>query len=244
MPKYKIQIGTSGWYYPHWQSRFYPDNLPKTKWLTWYATHFSCVELNNSFYRLPRKETIRQWVEQTPADFVFAVKANRLITHMKKLRNCKDTLDRFVDTIACFENKLGPVLFQLPPHWHINADRLEIFLEMLPRNLGYAFEFRDATWYDEKIYRLLLKYRIAFCLFDLAHFRSPEALTSDIIYIRLHGPDDAYCGSYSIESLKEWAQKIINWNAENRLVYLFFDNDQNGYAAENTRMIRHLCSEL
>jgi len=244
MPKDKILIGTSGWHYPHWQSRFYPEDLPKTKWLTWYSTHFSCVELNNSFYRLPSKKTIRQWVEQTPDDFVFAVKASRLITHMKKLRNCKDALDKFINAIVYFENKLGPVLFQLPPHWHINAERLEGFLEMLPRNLSYTFEFRDATWHDEKIYRLLSKYRIAFCLFELAHFRSPEALTSNIVYIRLHGPDDAYCGSYPIESLKQWAQKIINWNEENRLVYLFFDNDQAGYAAENARMIRPLCSEL
>ena len=240
----KIQIGTSGWHYFHWQGGFYPDDLPKTKWLTWYATHFSCVELNNSFYSLPRKETIRQWVEQTPEDFIFAVKANRLITHLKKLRNCKDALERFMDTIACFENKLGPVLFQLPPNWHVNAERLEDFLEILPRGLGYAFEFRDTTWHGEKIYDLLSKYQIAFCLFNLAGYRSPETLTSNIVYIRLHGPANAYCGSYSIESLKEWAQKICNWNAENRFVYLFFDNDQAGYAAENARMIRHLCSEL
>ena len=148
MPENMVLIGTSGWHYPHWSECFYPAKLPKSKWLAWYASYFSCFELNNSFYKLPNIKTIRQWLDQTPDNFVFALKASRLMTHLKKLKNCQEVLDNFLDSIRHFENKLGPILFQLPPHWHINTERLEAFLELLPPELNYVFGFRDPSWHN------------------------------------------------------------------------------------------------
>jgi uncharacterized protein YecE (DUF72 family) len=240
--QHNLYIGASGWHYGHWRGRFYPEELPPREWLSFYAREFSCVELNNSFYKLPKPAVIQTWVEQTPSSFRFAVKASRFITHMKKLRNCGEALQTFLDIVHGLGNKLGPILFQLPSHWHVNPGRLQEFLQSLPRKQRFAFEFRDLSWHVPEIYECLNRYDAAFCQFDLGGFQSPCEITADFVYIRLHGPAAAYSGSYSAHSLRIWADRLCLWRSQGKDVYLFFDNDQAGYAAHNAKTLQHFCT--
>ncbi len=233
-------IGTSGWHYRHWRRCYYPPGLPADKWLTWYAKDFDCVEINNSFYKLPPAETIGRWCTDTPAGFLFAVKASRLITHLKKLKDCEEPLAVFLERISHFGPKLGPVLFQLPPYWHVNLARLETFLDLLPAHCCYSFEFRDPSWHCSEVYELLRSRNIGLCLFDLAGMQPPEVITARLIYVRLHGPGAAYCGSYSDATLTGWAAKIHRWTSTGRHVYVFFDNDQAGHAINNAKRLIEL----
>ncbi len=236
----RVHIGTSGWHYHHWRKRYYPPELPADQWLTWYARDFDCVEVNNSFYQLPSTRTIERWCADTPQGFGFAVKASRLITHLKKLKQCEEPLAIFLERISHFGPKLGPILFQLPPHWHLNVQRLEEFLPLLPNDYRYTFEFRDPSWHCPEVYQLLKANQMAFCLFELAGLQSPEAVTSDFVYVRLHGPGAAYCGCYPPQVLGAWGAKIRRWQAQGQDVYCFFDNDQFAYAVINARQLTQL----
>lgn len=233
-----IQVGTSGWHYEHWRGRYYPQPLTTNRWLAWYARDFTCVEVNNSFYRLPTPATVAQWCRQTPKGFKFAVKASRLLTHMKKLKDCRQPLEAFLQGVAGFKAKLGPILFQLPPRWHLNLTRFVDFIEQLPGDKQYAFEFRDPSWHCQAVYEVLQSHRLAFCMFDLAGWQSDEVITSQLIYLRLHGPGAAYCGNYSMPVLENWAAKVVSWFQAGHEVYVFFDNDQNAYAVHNARALQ------
>jgi uncharacterized protein YecE (DUF72 family) len=226
-------IGTSGWHYKHWQGPFYPQGLPSSGYLQEYAKYFRTVEINNSFYRLPEAETFRNWRNGTPEGFVFAVKASRYITHMKKLKDPGKALEEFFSRAGFLEEKLGPVLFQLPPGWPIDLSRLETFLRLLPPGRRYAFEFRNETWSAKAVYDLLTSANAAFCIFELNGKTAPKKVTADFVYIRLHGPDGAYAGSYDDHALSGWSSDFDRWLAEGRDVYCYFDNDQLGYAAWN-----------
>jgi uncharacterized protein YecE (DUF72 family) len=235
-----IHIGTSGWHYAHWQGPFYPQNLPKKKFLAHYAEHFQTVEINNSFYRLPAEKTLVEWREIVPQDFIFGVKASRFITHMKKLKDPKEPLETFLGRINALRDKLGPILFQLPPRWNFNFKRLQSFLEALPRGYRYAFEFRDSSWFNERTYKALKDYGVSFCIYDLAGEISPKEITSDMVYVRLHGPGDAYQGCYGTEQLACWAGAFYAWRQEGREIYCYFDNDEAGYAAENALRLKKM----
>lgn len=232
-------VGTSGWHYSHWQGVFYPEGLPKSHWLEHYAGHFGSVEINGSFYRLPGEAAVRAWRDATPDDFRFAAKASRFITHMKKLREVHDAVDTFLDRIALLGDKLGPVLFQLPPRWRVDLKRLGEFLAILPKGREWAFEFRDPSWHCEDVYRLLRAHNAAFCVFDLAGFASPKLATADFAYLRLHGPGAAYCGRYGESGLRPWAEWLIKQSDVDRS-YVYFDNDQAGYAVEDALLFRRL----
>ena len=242
--KGKIHIGTSGWHYPHWKKLFYPDDIGKDEWLRYYAGKLSCVEINNTFYKLPAAETLRSWSSHTPADFVFAVKAWRVITHRKKLKNCKDTVDTLLELSATLKDKLGPVLFQLPPHWYCNAQRLREFLGLLPEDYRYTFELRDPDWHNDEIYALLIEHNVAFCIFELGDVRSPQVCTADFVYIRLHGPQGPYAGSYSARALRRWAEKLSGWQAQGKDVFIFFDNDEAAYAVKNALLLDKLLKDI
>ncbi|MBV8842408.1 MAG: DUF72 domain-containing protein [Bryobacterales bacterium] len=233
-----IHIGTSGWHYGHWKGPFYPPDLPLSKRFEYYTQHFDIVELNNTFYRLPTEDAVTQWKESSPAQFRFAVKGSRFLTHMKKLKDPAMGLERFFSRIDLLGRKLGPVLFQLPPHWAIDEDRLREFLQALPRAHRYAFEFRDPTWNTVAIYKLLEKFSVAYCIFDLAGFQSPLQVTADFIYIRLHGPRGKYQGSYSDNALNAWLRRLHEWKSE--AAYVFFDNDQQGFAVKNALRLKEL----
>lgn len=236
----KIHIGTSGWSYKHWRGNFYPADLKVKEHWAYYRDHFKTVELNNPFYHLPPKQTFVKWKNEADEDFLYAVKASRYITHMKKLKEPADSIANFMDNVDGLEDKLAVILFRLPPGWEINVERLAEFLEKLPHGYRYTFEFRNSTWYDERIYVLLKKYNCAFCIYELAGHISPMAVTADFVYIRLHGPGDKYQGSYNDETLKEWAAKCREWSGEGKTVFVYFDNDQEGYAAFNALRLREL----
>jgi len=233
-------IGTSGWHYPHWQGLFYPPDLAPAAWLDYYARHFATVEINSSFYRLPSHAATRAWKNATPTGFTFAIKASRYITHMKKLRAPRTSLRAFLTVTRALGNKCGPLLFQLPPRWRCNPERLATFLRALPRNRECVFELRDPSWHNPEVYALLRRYNAAFCIYELAGFESPRVLTADFAYIRLHGPAAyAYGGSYSESTLEVWAERIRGWKKLRR-VYAYFDNDEAGYAVRNALALRTL----
>ena len=228
-----VHIGTSGWHYRHWIGPFYPPGTRPEGFLDHYARHFGTVEINNTFYRLPSRHAVTQWRDGSPPGFVFAAKGSRFITHMKKLKDPKTSIQRYFELIGLLGDKLGPIVFQLPPRWHLNLDRLAAFLEALPKAWRYAFEFRDESWLTPGTYRLLAAHNAALCLYDLAGRQAPLEVTADLTYLRLHGPGGAYQGSYSDEALRHWAARIRRWRASGISVYCYFDNDQHGYAPAN-----------
>lgn len=240
MSEAKIIIGTSGWSYKHWKGAFYPATIRDNQEFEFYQKYFNTVEINNSFYHLPLEKTFTNWRKETAEDFTFAVKASRYITHMKKLKNDDAGLETFLKRAAKLKEKLGPVLFQLPPSWKLNFERLENFVKALPDKHRYTFEFRNHSWYDESVIELLTRHNIAFCIYELEHHLSPLHVTADFVYIRLHGPGDKYQGYYSKAELKKWARRCQNWQKEGRDVYVFFDNDQSGYAAFNALTLKEL----
>jgi uncharacterized protein YecE (DUF72 family) len=235
-----IYIGTSGWSYPHWEGPFYPEKLRGDALLRYYAQRFSTVEINSTFYRLPDKATIRRWRAAVPASFVFSVKASRFITHMKKLKGPTRGLTSFLDRLSGLGPTLGPVLFQLPPRWGFDARRLASFLAALDSELRVAFEFRDPSWFRIETYELLTRHRAAFCMYDLARQLSPKAMTTDFVYVRLHGPKDAYRGQYDNDTLCGWADAFSTWSRRGKTIYCYFDNDEHGYAAQDAQRLQQM----
>jgi uncharacterized protein YecE (DUF72 family) len=232
--KGRAYIGTSGWHYDHWEGPFYPEGTAAGRRLAYYSQRLDTVELNNSFYQLPKRETLEQWRETTPEGFAFAVKASRYITHMKKLKDPDEPLANFLEPVSVLGDKLGPVLFQLPPNWRVNHRRLEDFLRALPEGGRYVMEFRDESWFDGRVLELLRAHNVAFCIYDIAGRGSPKEVTADFAYVRLHGPaEEAYQGSYSPRQLSGWAGALSAWLRRGRDAYCYFDNDQAGYAAQN-----------
>ncbi|MFW5970155.1 MAG: DUF72 domain-containing protein [Halofilum sp. (in: g-proteobacteria)] len=240
----ELCIGTSGWAYPHWSGPFYPEDLQEEERLAYYARHFRSVEINNSFYQLPAAATLARWRDTVPGDFTFAIKASRYVTHMKKLKNPGETMPGFLERVGKLGDRLGPILFQLPPRWHSNPERLRYFLSMLPGNLRYTFEFRDPSWFEDAVLGQLRGFGAAFCIYDLAGARTPLHLTADFVYVRLHGPGSAYQGCYDEDTLRGWATTFRGWLREGRDVYCYFDNDEAGYAAINAMRLLELADPV
>jgi uncharacterized protein YecE (DUF72 family) len=236
----RIRIGTSGWNYAHWRGSFYPKGSRPSDLLAAYAERFDSVEINRTFYSLPDKDAVAAWREQVPAGFVFAAKASRYLTHMKKLKDPKEPLERFLGCVEALGEKLGPLLFQLPPRWRVNPDRVQGFLEQLPGGHRHAFEFRDPSWHDDRVLELLSKRSAAFCIFDLAGKRSPIEVTADFAYLRLHGPGGPYQGSYDGRTLSGWARRIRGWSEAGKDVYCYFDNDEKAYAPRDALRLKEM----
>ena len=235
----EIRIGTSGYHYKHWRGPFYPSKTSSGEMLEFYSQVFDTVELNNSFYRLPKDEAFDNWRHSTPDNFIFAVKASRFLTHQKKLKDPEDALEKLLPRVSRLDHKLGPILFQLPPRWQANPGRLEHLLEALPRDLRYAFEFRDVSWIQPEINKLLARFSAAFCIYELAGYQSPLTITADFAYVRLHGPGLAkYQESYSVGRLRRWSQQIQKWEKYLAAIYIYFDNDQAGHAARNALTLK------
>jgi uncharacterized protein YecE (DUF72 family) len=240
MRKGKIHIGTSGWHYKHWKGTFYPAHIKESQQFDEYRKSFSTVELNNSFYRLPTPQTFTAWRKATPKNFVFAVKGSRFITHMKKLNLDREGIKKFFTSVKNLKEKLGVILFQLPPKWKVNAARLNSFIKVLPKKYRYTFEFREHSWYNDDVYTILKKSNCAFCIYELEHHMSPMNVTADFVYVRLHGPGNKYQGSYTDDTLRQWAKRCKHWQSEGRDVFIYFDNDQEGYAAFNAVRLKEL----
>jgi uncharacterized protein YecE (DUF72 family) len=235
-----VHIGTSGWHYGHWRGPFYPEDLGVDRFLSYYADRFHTVEINNSFYQLPPESSLRKWRDTTPPGFIFAVKGSRFITHMKKLQDPERSLRPFLERIVLLEEKLGPILFQLPPHWHFNEARLAAFLAAQPGPYRYSLELRDQSWINARASDLLTTYGVAFCIYELDGYISPQEVTAGFVYIRLHGPGGPYQGKYDTPTLAGWAGAISAWSRQGREVFCYFDNDEAGYAAQNALKLQDM----
>lgn len=236
----KYWIGTSGWHYDDWRGRFYPERLPKDEWLRHYAREFQTAEINNSFYQLPRPETWRAWRDEVPDGFVFAVKAHRLITHQKKLKDGAGYLENFLEHARLLGDRLGPVLFQLPGTWHANVERLAAFVDRLPPG-RYVFEFRHESWLADEVLAVLRARNVAFCCHDMAGLDWPVLVTADFAYVRFHGAaQKKYAGRYHGNTLRRWARVLRGLPADVREVFVYFNNDYRAHAVENARTLRRL----
>lgn len=233
----RLHIGCSGWEYRHWRGDFYPSDLPRSKWLAHYAASFITVEVNNSFYRLPDRSTFMRWSASVPSGFVFAVKASRYLTHMKKLKEPEEPLQRFWMQAQGLEQKLGPVLYQLPPRWKCNVARLHGFLEALSMPCPQVIEFRDGSWYTDEVFKLLDRYKVSLCWHSMRGSEISAPATGPAIYIRLHSGDPGEQGNYTDSTLDRWAQRIREELSRGKDVYVYFNNDLAGHAPRNARAL-------
>jgi uncharacterized protein YecE (DUF72 family) len=239
-----IHIGTSGWHYKHWMSVFYPSGTPSSELFKFYSKHFNTVEINNSFYKLPTIETFEKWKDAAPKKFRFAVKASRFITHMKKLKDPRASTAKFFLATEHLVPKLGPILFQLPPRWHLDIQRLKNFLSAIPIGYRYVFEFRDATWLSPNVYQLLRDYNAGFCVHDFAEMKVPREITAKFTYVRFHGPTSTkYAGSYSDSQLQRWAEWIAEQRTSLEAVYVYFNNDPGAAAVRNALTLKRFVAD-
>jgi uncharacterized protein YecE (DUF72 family) len=239
-----IHIGTSGWNYKHWKGVFYPEDSTQKEWFPFYLQHFDTVEINNTFYQLPSEKTLKNWKEKVPDDFIFSVKGSRYITHRKYLKDPKESSQKFFDRVQLISETLGVILFQLSPRWNLNFERLKNFIQILPAKFRYTFEFRNPTWFDEKVYNLLEENNIAFCIYDINGEMSPKKVTADIVYIRLHGPSEqAYHGRYDKQTLAGWVGAFRQWIDQGKEIYCYFDNDFQGLAPQNALELKEMITE-
>lgn len=240
----EIRIGTSGFVYKHWRGVYYPEKMPQKDWFGRYAEDFDTVELNNTFYRLPSDKTLEHWRKAAPTGFLFTFKASRYITHIKRLLDPQQTLAKFLAGVRLTGEHLGPLLFQLPPRWQADPERLDHFLQALPRDLMSVIEFRDSSWYVKEIKKMLVRHGVNFCIHDHGAAPSPTWVTGPAVYLRFHGPgENAYQGSYPSAFLKEKAGEIRSWAREGKSVFAYFNNDWEGQAVRNAlELKKHLGS--
>jgi uncharacterized protein YecE (DUF72 family) len=238
-----VWIGTSGWTYADWRGPFYPNDVPKRRWLSWYATQFPTTEVNGSFYRTPSLEAVRAWRDDTSDNFLFAWKASKFITHWKRLSPASENSIELMETrLKVLGPKLGPVLFQLPARFKADRQRLASFLKMLPRGKRrrYAFEFRDASWYESDILDLLRKRNVSLCLSDHHDAPAPWEVTASYVYVRGHGPTGQYHSRYAPATMRKWAAEIKKWKRRGLEVFCYFDNDQKSAAPQDAKRLQSL----
>ena len=239
MHKGEVYIGTSGWNYRDWgDGFFYPPGLNQREWLGYYARHFVTVEVNNTFYRLPSREVFVKWRDSVPDGFRFVIKANRFITHVKRLKEPESAVKNFLMNAEGLGEKLGPVLFQLPPSWRVNLERLEAFFAYLKSqtimpDVKVVLELRNASWAEEKTYALLRVYNVALCFADWPDLTLEEPVTADFVYLRRHGPRELYGSGYSQRELRRDGERIRVWATEGKDVYAYFNNDVGGFAVRD-----------
>lgn len=247
--KGRAYIGTSGWNYPHWaKGVFYPEGLQPSEWLRFYGRHFDTVEINNTFYHLPAASVFEQWRAATGRHFVFAVKASRYLTHMKKLASPEDPLKRLLAGAKGLGKNLAVILFQLPPFWKFNPERLEGLLASLKKQsavprLRAALEIRHPSWNTEECFRILRQYKAALVFADQPGFAENGPLTANFVFVRRHGPKSVYSSNYSESRLRRDAGRVRDWLAGGRDVYVYFNNDANGYAVKNALRLKKLLNE-
>ena len=242
MNKGSCFIGTSGWYYQHWYGPFYPRGLSKEKLLPYFARSFDTVELNNTFYHLPKETTVKGWYEKAPCDFVFAVKASRFITHIKRLANLGESLKTFLKRVHLLKEKLGPLLYQLPPSMKKDKRRLTNFLKKLPKKAKNVIEFRHPSWLDEEIFALLKKFNTAHCIVSMPGFPTVVRPCADFAYIRMHGASALYRSNYSKTQLKQCAGWIKKFLRDGLDTYVYFNNDASGFAVKNALTLKKMVS--
>jgi uncharacterized protein YecE (DUF72 family) len=235
-----VHVGCSGWVYPHWRERFYPKGVPQREWLGFYAEHFDTVEVNNTFYRLPKPPMVEGWAEHSPRGFTFAVKVSRYMTHIKRLTMVETGLKRFYEPLEPLtgSGKLGPLLWQFPPNFHRDTERLADSLAKLPGG-RHALEFRHESWFTDEVYSLLGEHDVALVIGDESSrwVSTPHVRTTDWTYIRLHHGTRGRHGNYSPSEIERWARRIRQWRRDTE-VYAYFNNDWEGYAIRNAKLLK------
>ena len=225
-------IGTSGWSYTGWKNDFY-EGVPRKRWLEFCAERFTGLEANGTFYRLQAESTFRDWIRRTPDDFVFAAKGHRFVTHNKKLLDPGDTVVTSRDNMQPLAEKLAVVVWQLPAQFALNLQRLQTFAQTLTErwpSVRHSIEFRHTSWFNDEVAELMSSHHLAVCQSDAASWPMWDAVTTDLVYVRLHGHSRTYHSAYSAASLDEWARKVRGWLSESRDVHVYFDNDAEGAA--------------
>jgi uncharacterized protein YecE (DUF72 family) len=229
-------IGTSGFQYSEWKGNFYPEDLPTAKMLSFYAEQFATTEINYTFHRIPAQKTIENWKAQTPERFRFALKAPQKITHWSKLRDCSDTLEYFCKVVTHLGERLGPILFQLPPTFKKDADVLSAFLRELP-SMRAAFEFRHESWFDDEIFDLLHSRNIALCIADTDTIATPKKITADYGYLRLRRED------YSEEDVKRWSEFVRERNTNWTDAFVYFKHEESGVGPKLAKQMIELLGD-
>jgi uncharacterized protein YecE (DUF72 family) len=243
-PDTKVHVGCSGWVYRHWKGGFYPSDLPQKRWFERYAQEFDTVEINASFYRLPLASTFAGWREKAPPGFRYSVKANRFLTHLKKLVGCEEHVDEFIGLARGLGETLGPILYQLPPSLKKNLERLDAFLARLPADIEHVVEFRHSSWYEEDVLALLDRHGAGFVTHDLAGLISPRWASGRTAYVRFHGTGGKYWGRYSEEHMADWAAWLIKERANGRSAWAYFNNDIHEHAIEDARTLKRQLAAL
>ena len=240
-----IHIGTSGWSYKHWKGLFYPDGLKEVEWLPYYSRFFNIAEINTSFYHMPKHQTVLNWLEKAPKDFLFCPKLSRYITHMKKLKDVEEPLHRFFEVFAPMQGQMGPVLVQLPPQLKWDYDRAERFYSGLKKEFKtfeFVVEVRHLTWLHQDSLTQMARYHLGVVISQSGGvFPYTEMVTAQNVYIRFHGPGALYASPYSDEMLQEYAHKIKAWARQGHTVWAFFNNDIHGYAFADAQKLQQLC---
>ena len=245
----RVFVGTSGYNYRHWwDGVFYPRTLPQKGWLEFYSQIFDTVELNVTFYRLPNRKTVEGWYQRTPEHFLFSIKGSRFITHIKRLRDCQEPLEVFLEHAQGLREKLGVILWQLPPTFKLELERIKVFCSLLgdisaTSPIRQAFEFRDRSWFCPEVYGLLEEHNFSLCLADSSVLPTVERTTADYIYIRFHGGESLSGSHYSAGELRDWSKRIGGWLKDGLDVYSYFNNDAFGFAVKNARALRELLGE-
>jgi uncharacterized protein YecE (DUF72 family) len=233
----KVHIGCSGWNYKHWRGRFYPKELPVKKWFEFYSHVFNTVEINNTFYRLPEVRIFKAWREQAPDGFIYTVKANRFLTHQKKLKDARAPLKKLIDRARYLEEHLGPILYQLPSRWRLNKERLESFIDLLPEDLIHIFEFREQSWMVEEVFQLLEEHGVFFCVHDLSGLDVPRRTVGKVTYIRFHGTGKKYQGGYTEPMLRNWWNWMGKQVRRGNDLYAYFNNDAAAHAVRDAQRL-------
>jgi uncharacterized protein YecE (DUF72 family) len=232
----RVRVGCSGFNYPHWKKTFYPEDLPQNKWLQYYCKVFSTVELNVTFYRLPQPEAFDRWYKNTPPDFSFSIKGSRFITHVKRLRESRDPVIKYFRNALRLKKKLKVVLWQLPPTFKINTERLKRFMKLLrDYPVRNTFEFRHESWMTQEVIELFKEHKMNLCMADWPVFIDDIPLTSDFVYMRRHGKSGGYDSCYSKAALKKDARRIKGYLKDKKDVFIYFNNDASGYAPQNAK---------
>ena len=251
-----LRIGCSGWNYRHWRGPVYPVDRPVREWFAHYATLFDTVEINNTFYRLPESSTFGAWREQAPDGFLYAIKASRFLTHLKRLREPEEPVLRLFERACQLQEHLGPVLYQLPANFHCDITRLDDFLAILPRTLGelggtpadhqlrHVLEFRHPSWYVEETQAVLRAHGAVMCLHDKFGSAVFDPIDTPFVYVRFHGPGGRYFGRYERRRMQEWAARLADAWRRGRDIFAYFNNDPEGSAVINAKELREFAHAM
>jgi len=240
----RIHVGCSGWVYKHWRGILYPDGLPQKRWFERYSQEFDTVEINASFYRLPLASTFEAWRGKAPPGFRYAIKVNRFITHLKKLRDCEEATEQFIALARPLGETLGPLLYQLPPSLKPDLARLEDFLNLLPNDLTHVFEFRNKDWYLPETYALLDRYGASFCVHDMHGSKTERIAVGRTAYVRFHGAEGKYWGRYSDADLLSWTDWIMEQARGGKSCWCYFNNDIHGHAIHDAQTLKSMVRQM